>query len=170
MPDEERTPKLTDEQRRQVITWLAEGLRNAEVLERVQGEFGVTITRQAVDWYRATYGKELEAAYAEAMKDCALVGLRNRIRRLQVLEDSAEQAIKALRGGGKGWTYASMELRAILKDIRDELGDLKTRAELTGLDGGAIQVAYIDARERLAAKVNRLATEGEAPEGTSGAD
>jgi len=135
MPDESSAPKLTDEQRRQVVAWLAEGLRSGEVVENVQTEFGVEISRQAVDYYSATYSEEIAAAYVDAMGAAAKRGLCNRIARIKVLEHNAQKMIDSTKANGRGFTQVNAELRATLKDIRDELGDIKSRSELSGPGG-----------------------------------
>lgn len=140
MPSEKTMPKLTDEQRRQVVAWLAEGLRDGEVIERLQTECGIAIKKQSVAYYRTAYAEQIAEAYEDAMKTAATQGLCNRIRRLEVLERNAQKLIDATSVSGRGYTQVNAELRATLKDIRDELGDLKTRAELTGPGGGAVQV------------------------------
>lgn len=144
MPDENSAPKLTPEQRRQVLQWLGEGYKDAEIVGFIKEQFGVEVTRQAVNYYRDTYAEDIAAIADDVYLRAIQQGFANRARRILVLERNAEKAADLTQAGGKGWTYISAELRAILKDIRDELGDLKQRHEHTGADGGPVQVSWLD--------------------------
>lgn len=135
--------KLTPEQQRQVIEWLCEGLRNVEIVDELKRE-GVEVTPQAIDYYRGAYAEEIDEAREEALRRVVQQGFANRIKRIRALETNAQKAAELTSMGGRGWTQMSAELRAILKDIRDELGDLKQRHEHTGPGGGAVEVHWIE--------------------------
>lgn len=134
--------KLTADQQGQVIEWLCEGIGNKEIVERLADEHGVEVTPQAIDYYRGAYAEQIDEARDKALLKRAQRGYANRLKRLEALEANAERAVQLTRAGGKGWTQMSAELRAILKDIRDELGDLKQRHEHSGPGGGAVQVEH----------------------------
>ena len=138
MSDDLREHKLTADMQERVIQWLCEGIGNVEICDLLKAEHGVQVTKQAIDYYRQSRADEIDAAREEALKRAMQQGFANRLRRLAALEANAERAVDLTRAGGKGWTYVSAELRAILKDIRDELGDLKQRHEHTGAGGGAL--------------------------------
>ena len=171
MPDEPRMSKLTEAQQRQVITWLAEGLRSAEISEKIKAEFDVEITRQGVDYYRKAHAEEIAAAYADAFETAAAQGLCNRIARLGVLERNAKRMIDDTRAGGRGFTTVNKELRETLRDIRDELGDLKLRSEHSGPDGGPIQqeIGWFDAVKKWEAEDAEDADSEAAKDGQGGA-
>jgi len=145
MPSPPRDGKLTPEMQQQVVQWLCEGVGNTEVTKLLADGYGVEVTRQAVDYYRITYADEIDAAREEALRRAVQQGFANRLRRLEVLGRNAERASQLTQAGGQGWAQMSAELRAILKDIRDELGDLKQRHEHTGAGGGPVRVSYFAA-------------------------
>jgi hypothetical protein len=155
--------KLTAAQKKQVIEWLCEGLGNAEICKAL-AEDGVEVTQQAIDYYRGAYAEEIDEAREEALRKVVQQGFANRIKRIRALERNAERAVQLTLAGGKGWTQMSAELRAILKDIRDELGDLKQRHEHTGPGGGAVEVQHggdaIDRLEGLLAGIAARSAEG----------
>lgn len=175
MPDESRLPKLTPEAREALMGWLCEGYRNSEVLGQLQSDFGIEITRQAVDGYRDRYADEIDAAREEALKRAAQQGFSNRIRRIDRLQRLAEKLGKAAEGTPKDALSVSAEIRALLRDIRDEYGDLKTRQELTGKDGGKIGVEVEqtgdggDPTEQTARVLGILLDSGALQPGTGGA-
>ena len=144
--------KLTADQQGQVIEWLCEGIGNKEIVQRLVDEHGVEVTPQAIDYYRGAYAEQIDEARDKALLKRAQRGYANRLKRLEELEKLATRASQLTVGGGKGWTQMSAELRAILKDIRDELGDLKQRHEHSGPGGGAVQVE----------QSNRIVLDGEA--------
>jgi hypothetical protein len=142
----------------QVVQWLCEGIGNTEVTKLLADAHGVEVTRQAIDHYRTTYAEEIDTAREEALRRAVQQGYANRLRRLEVLSRNADRASELTRAGGQGWTTMSAELRAILKDIRDELGDLKQRHEHTGAGGGAITIDdQRAAADKLAGLLTRVA-------------
>ena len=131
------------------MRWLAEGLRDCEVLEKLATEEQVTVCENTVRYYRTAYADQIAEAYEDAFTTAAKQGLCNRIARLRVLERNAETMVANTKGGGKGFAQVNAELRATLRDIRDELGDLKERHELSGPGGGPMkmQIGWFDAVE-----------------------
>ena len=164
MPDAKRTHKLSEDQQRQVLTWLGEGRSDTEIAGLLEERFGITISGNGVKYYRKPYAKEI----AECAEDVYLAsiqeGFGNKAQRIEVLKRNAAIAAGLTVAGGKGWTQMSAELRAILKDIRDELGDLKQRHEHTGPGGGAVEVQHggdaIDRLEGLLAGIAARSAEG----------
>ena len=174
MPDETSMPKLTPEARQSVLQWLCEGLRNKEILERLQADFAVTVTRQAIDCYRNKWSDEIQEAQAEAEHRAKQQGLSNRLRRISLLETLAEKLSgAAIDETPRNAKDLSPEVRALLRDIRDEYGDLKERQELTGPGGGPQEhsVMLNVAELKAIAEANREAAErldGDEPDDTGG--
>jgi len=74
--------KLTENQREALVVWLCEGLRDAEIIERLQTGFGVTVTQQNVNHYRDKYAAQIAAAEEAAYKRLIQVGLCKRGERV----------------------------------------------------------------------------------------
>ena len=144
MADADCSPKLTTEQQQAVIEWLCEGLRNVEVVAALKDEYGVEVSQQAIDYYRTAHADEIGGARTKALQKAAQQGFANRIRRIRSLERKAEKMDEVLDGAAiASWpNWLVREYRETLREIRDELGDLKQRHELTGADGGDLRVQW----------------------------
>ena len=172
MPDEAAMPKLTPEAQERVLQWLCEGFRNSEVLEKLQGEFDIPLTRQGIDYYRDKWDKEIQEAQDEAERRAKQQGLSNRLRRISLLETlAAKLGDAAIEESPRNSKDLSPEVRALLRDIRDEFGDLKTRQEHTGAGGGPIEVDINGAaRDKLADTIAGLSARLDKDGGAGGDD
>ena len=143
MPDERSQHKLTEEAKADVLQCLCEGQRNGEVVALLKERYGVSVTEQAVDYYRGAYADEIDTAREEALKRAAQQGFANRLRRLAALSRKAEKLDTVLDAASvRDWEGFGKEFREFLKDIRDELGDLKQRHEHGGPEGGPIPLEH----------------------------
>lgn len=129
--------KLTDEGRAFVVQQLAMYDPPETVAKAVKDEFGVTITRQAIEAYNPTkragakLSEKWKTLFAETRKsfveNTAEIGISHRTVRLRALHRMAEKAE----------TVGNMALAAQLHEqAAKEMGNAYTnRRELTGKDG-----------------------------------
>lgn len=151
MPDENRQHKLTAEAQEDVLRWLAEGRRNTDIVGRLQREHGVEVTRQAVDYYRNAFADRIDAAREDALQRAAQQGMANRLVRIAVLERNLDRLTKATETFDEPDEYIRLnsELRQSLSALRDELGDLVERHEVT------VQQVFEDASRELVILLRR---------------
>lgn len=134
--------KLNNEVRTFIVQALACFDGPSAVVKAVQEEFGITITRQSVETYdpnkRAGRGlaekwrtifEETRAAFIE---DTSKIGISHRAVRLRALQRMTEKAE----------TQGNMVLASsLLEQAAKEMGGAFTnRREVTGKDGGAVEV------------------------------
>lgn len=51
--------KLTQTQQEALIAWLCEGLRDAQIIEKLQTGFGITVSQQNSNHYRDQYADKI---------------------------------------------------------------------------------------------------------------
>jgi hypothetical protein len=160
MPDENRQHKLSSEAQEDVLRWLAEGRRNTDIVGRLQREHGVEVTRQAVDYYRNAFADRIDAAREEALQRAAQQGMANRLVRIAVLERNLDRLTKATETFDDPDEYIRLnsELRQSLSALRDELGDLVERHEVT------VQQVFEDASRELVTLLRRTLDRVELPD------
>ncbi len=129
--------KLNSASQTRLLEWLCEGLSNAEVNEKLQSEFGVTIVPQTLGQYRTKWRAEIEAAEVAARGIAAQHGLARRDLRIGILTAWAEKCVRELKGpsapGPLIRAGIPAELRATLKQLAEELGQgVPTKVELSG--------------------------------------
>jgi hypothetical protein len=136
-----RQPSIPDEIKRFIINALAAFDTPSQVVAAVKEEFGVDVSRQAVEGHDPTKhaGRNLaakwremfEAARSGFINEATLVPIAHRATRLRALERMAKAAER------KG----NYPLAAALnKQAAEEMGNAYTnRRELTGRNGGPIQ-------------------------------
>lgn len=125
--------KLTEEHKGQLVALLAEGCSNAEVNERLEQLCGETLHRNTITYYRQQYADQIDAARQEALARVAQQGFANKVRAIRALCRKAEKLDETLDKAAVGsdkWERLCAELRALRRDIRDELGDLVERREV----------------------------------------
>lgn len=137
--------KLNDDQRRFVVMALACYDTPSAVAAAVKEEFGVTISRQAVQAYDPTKvaGADLakawrdlfEATRAAFLEDSATIGIANKSVRLRMLDRAAQSA--AERGN------ADMVLRCCEQAAKEMGGLFTNRRELGGPNGGPLRVQEV---------------------------
>lgn len=132
MPDELRAHKLSDAQQQQVLQLICEGYKDQEIADKLKKQHGVEITREGIRYYRQEkFADLIDELHNEALKERVRQGYANRLRRLDRLERLARKLEKAAdEGTPKDALALSPEIRAVLRDMRDELGDLKVSLEM----------------------------------------
>jgi hypothetical protein len=127
----------------------------SDVVKAVKEEFGVDVTRQAVERYDPTkaYGAHLRQAlvdyywevrekYEQQEEKRGIGSISYRLRRLGVLERTA-----FARGN-------SLEARECMKQAAEDKGGKYTnRREMTGANGGPIRLTVEEQRKETAAKM-----------------
>ncbi len=107
---EENGKRLTQEQRLQVLQWLAEGLESPEIAARAAAAVPpFTIARSTLSHYRAT--RQIEATpariaiQAQAEGAALNAGYLTAAQRVEKLSRLADQLEADLTTGGKLWTH-----------------------------------------------------------------
>jgi len=103
------------------------------VVALLKQHYAVEVTEQAVDYYRGAYADQIGAAREEALQRAAQQGFANKVRALGALSRKAlklDEVLDASPVSTKNWGPLCAELRALRRDIRDELGDLVERREV----------------------------------------
>jgi hypothetical protein len=156
MAEAETDNSLTDEQQLFIVQALACFLTPTQVAELVKEEFGITVTRQKVQYYDPTKGKEkglaakhkaifksTRKAYLAGIGDVGVANLRYRLDKIQGVVERAEaqkgrndamvlQALKqAAEDAGGVYTNKRKEELSVKGEISlpMTLKDWKTRAE-----------------------------------------
>lgn len=134
--------KLNNEVRTFIVQALACYDGPSAVVKAVQEEFGITITRQSVETYdpnkragrglAAKWRAIFEETRAAFLENTSRIGISHRAVRLRALQRMAEKAE----------TQGNMVLASsLLEQAAKEMGGAFTnRRELTGKDGGAVEV------------------------------
>lgn len=134
--------KLNNEIRTFIVQSLACFDGPSTVVKAVQDEFGITITRQSVETYdpnkragrglAAKWRAIFEETRAAFLENTSRIGISHRAVRLRALQRMAEKAE----------TQGNMVLASsLLEQAAKEMGGAFTnRRELTGKDGGAVEV------------------------------
>lgn len=134
--------KLSNEARTFIVQSLACFDGPSTVVEAVEQEFGITVTRQTVEGYDPTKraGRNLVAKWRAIfeetrtafLEDTSKIGISHRAVRLRALQRMAEKAE----------TQGNMVLASsLLEQAAKEMGGAFTnRRELTGKNGGALEV------------------------------
>ena len=152
--------KLTEAQQTAVVQRLAMYDGPQSVVEWVKEEFDIAITKQAIQYYDPTVGEKpaekwcaiFHATRKKFLDDTSEVpiALRSvRLRRLDLV------CVRAQKQGNHMMVLASTEQAA------KEVGELYTnrhKMELTGKDGAPIEVKTDDLRNRIARRIDGIAS------------
>ena len=164
-PDAPLTPagpgdKLNDAQQTAVVQRLAMYDGPQSVVEWVKEEFGIEITKQAIQYYDPTVGEKpaekwcaiFDATRKKFLDDTSEVPIALRAVRLRRLDLVCTRAQKQ---GNHMMVLASTEQAA------KEVGELYTnrhKMELSGKDGGPIEVKTDDLRKRIVGRIAGVAS------------
>lgn len=130
------------------------------VVDFVKEEFGIDVTRQSVQYYDPTVGDKpaerwcliFETTRKEFLKTTADIPIANRSVRLRRLERMALAAERQ-----KNYVLAA----ALHEQAAKEVGELYTNRhmmELSGKDGGPIEVKTDDLRKRIVGRIAGVAS------------
>lgn len=154
--------RLKKNQKEKLLAWISEGLQSDEINDRAaQFDDPFSVSRQQVDWYRERRAVDIKAIQAAGEHDALTTGLALRAERVRRLQQLAALMEKDLFGGflwtdqvkalGSGEfmqvvdyeefnTAEVQQYRGVLDDIAKEVGDRKVKQEVTGANGGALEV------------------------------
>lgn len=144
-----------------VIRLVLDGLSDAQVAERMSTR-GVTVTRQAVTQFRRRHADKLTTVKAEVIKAVQDYAIADKVYRIGVLDKLASLMVAEVDAKGimltettfskEGEkTYESRELhdklvkeiRGVLKDAADELGQIPKAAPEVNVNVGLL-VRYVE--------------------------
>lgn len=117
-------PKLNDEQRLQLIQWLAADYNDKLILHWFKERQWPTLSQQGISYYRVQIAGDLERLRAERHSRALNTGLalkEERVERLKVHADALEE-IKWVPDE-KGKLHNEKAWRETLDDIAREMGD-----------------------------------------------
>lgn len=159
--------RLKKAQKEAVLKWVAAGLQSDEINARAaQFEPPFDVSRQQVDYYRKTREQDISVIRAVSEQNALVEGYamkEHRVYKLSLLAALLEKDLfggfiwtDQVKGVGSGeiaeivdyeeFNAAEIiQYRGILDDIAKEVGDRVKRSELSGKDGGAIEVVDMDA-------------------------
>lgn len=134
-------PKLNDEQRLQLIQWLAADYGSPVILHWFKERNWPSITKQAVDYYRQDMREEIAQRRQERRSGALTTGLALKEERVERLKDHADEleVIKWVPDE-KGKLHNEKAWRETLDDIAKELGHRRQGVDmgLTGEGGGPV--------------------------------
>ena len=158
--------RLKKTQKEALLCWIAEGLQSDEINERAsQFDPRFSVSRQQVDYYRKTRETDLKAIARAAEMDALTEGLALKEVRVSKLQQLATLLERDLLGGflwidqtksiGSGdfqqvvdyETFNGAEIdayRGILDDIAKEVGGRVNKQEISGPDGSALVIRYVN--------------------------
>lgn len=158
--------RLKKSQKEALLSWVAEGLLTDEINERAkQFEPRFVVTPQQVDFYRQSRRVDLEAIKRAGELTALTEGLAKAEVRVQRLQQLATLMERDLLGGflwteqvksiGSGDAQQIVEYeefngsevaayRGVLDDIAREVGGRVVKSEITGADGKALLVEYVN--------------------------
>jgi hypothetical protein len=121
--------RLNKKQKEHLLALVAEGLQSDEINARA-AKFTppFEVSRQQVDFYRASRGVALEEIKAESESDALRAGFAVKERRVEVLSEIAERIYADLQGGireGDAFAFKEAEvkqLRGLFDDLAKESG------------------------------------------------
>ncbi len=138
--------KLTEAQQLQVLERLCAGQSNPEILAWLEGE-GVTVTAQAIDYYRDKFETEIDAAQLKALARAKRRGWGVVDKRIQFICDQLDALEKQREGvNAAQWVHYGLgkEYRELAGELRKELGQEKpTQLELGGKGGTPLQILVV---------------------------
>lgn len=150
-------PVLAEEQRLQLVEWLAAGFSEPLIRLLFETRGWKKITHQAISYHREQHRQLIEARRREREAAAYDVGLAQREARVKALVDHAlklEEIKWSPDEKGKLWNEKAW--RETLDDIAREMGQRKAGVEVSGPDGGAIEFRDVaDARQELGAELAR---------------
>ena len=135
-------PKLTNEQREALLTWLAADYESGLIAQWFKEREWPEISRATLHYYREKYGiliDEIQKARRESALNTGLALKEERVKRLTQHADALD-AIK-WQPDERGRLWNEKAWRETLADIAAEVGGRKQSVELTGKDGGAVATA-----------------------------
>ena len=158
--------RLQKAQKEAAIRWIAEGLQSDEINNRAADFIPpFSISRSQVDYYRNTRGADIKAIVAAGELDALTEGLAVKAERVKKLKQLAALMERDLFGGflwldqvkgvGSGDVAQIVDYeefnrsevdayRGILDDIAKELGHRVQKQEVSGPDGNALVVQYVN--------------------------
>jgi len=155
---EKRGPKLTPEQRQALREWLAAEYSGPLIRKWFQEREWPSLTDPAFSYYREQWADEIEAARALRRGGALNSGLALKEERVQRLKDHADEleAVKWLPDD-KGRLWNEKAWRETLDDIAKELGERKSGIELTGKNGGPLDIRFTEALNTAYAEIDTTA-------------
>jgi hypothetical protein len=145
-------PKLTEEQRESLLTWVAAEYSSTLIIQWFADREWPELTKQAVGHYRKRYAEEIEQRRTDRRAAALLTGLALKAERVQRLKDHAD-ALEARKWdadkNGRLWNEAAW--RETLDEIAKEVGDRRqtvTNINLTPEQAAQLTDEEIDRRLR----------------------
>lgn len=173
--------RLKKEQREALLAWIAEGLETDEINQRAEKFMPkFKVTRQQVDHYRKTRGIEIQTIRESGEFSALIKGLAKVEERVHLLQELAEKMradllekdgrgfwLPQVKGIGSGLDFERVEyeefntaevaqLRGVLDDIAQELGERGKTLEHKGNIGLFDIAAWKDERKKRLANVEAM--------------
>jgi hypothetical protein len=130
-------PKLTNEQRETLLTWLAADYDSRLIALWFKEREYPEISRATLSYYREKYGVEIEKLRAERRTSALNTGLAIKEERVKRLSDHADalEAIKWIPDIKTGKLHNEKAWRETIDDIAKEVGGRKQNIDLSNSDG-----------------------------------
>ena len=141
--DESGKNKLSSQQKKQVIAWLAEGYTPKEIADNIKKQYNINYTRQSVAFYKENYQDEIIKTRQELNYNIKeRIPLANKGIRVKKLSEVAGKALK---------TNDFQEFRLYMKLIAEEMGDLQDniiiKGEVQGLIGQLVTIIQHEVKD-----------------------
>jgi hypothetical protein len=130
-------PKLTNEQKETLLTWLAADYDSRLIMLWFKEREWCELTRDNLSYYRKVYGIDIEKLRAERRTSALNTGLAIKEERVKRLSDHADalEAIKWIPDIKTGKLHNEKAWRETIDDIAKEVGGRKQNIDLSNSDG-----------------------------------
>lgn len=149
---------LTEEQRLLLLEWLAADFPSYGIQRQFAERGWPKISDQLLSYYRKTYAPEIAQCRAARLDSALTRGLARKEARVAALVANAEalESIKWVADPKTGRLHNEKAYRETLADIAAEMGERPQRTELSGRDGGPLQIQQFTADDLAAARQRAL--------------
>jgi len=148
MPDNRSQPRLSAEQINQVIEWIVMGYGATVISQKIEDEFDIIISKQAV-WkdyiHNKKYTPQLKKLRADFEKEILKVPIAQKKVRLKILQDAIREA-ESFRLDKIHYDKDGNELSRIEKKMPGIIASLikEARAEVEGDNNISVSVPVIN--------------------------
>lgn len=132
MTENQRKPKLSDEQRAALLTWLAAEYSEPLIQKWFEKEKWEPLAKSTISYHRKRYAVEVEAARQERRTGAINSGLALKEERIKRLTEHADEleAIKWVADEKTGRLWNEKAWRETLDDIAKEMGHRRTGMDI----------------------------------------
>jgi len=134
--------KLTENQKKELLAWMCEGIPDKDILARLDQEYGITLVWNTLGFYRKKWADHIDEAEHEALEAAKRQGWGRRSNRVAAICKKIEKLDRALDDSPlASWGNLGREMREWLVQLREELHQHAPQ-EFSGIAGTPIEVNF----------------------------